>query len=530
MRKWFLNDPERFRKLSLTFEDCLFDFSKNRINRQTLSLLVELMEQCQLEDAIKQLFGGSNINETEDRAVLHTALRHFGDEPVLHNGRDVMPAVREVQAQMKEFSGRIIDGSWKGFSDESITDVVNIGIGGSDLGPAMVYDALKPYHLEGIRCHYVSNVDGAHISETLKGLNPARTLFIVASKSFTTQETMANAHSARQWFLESDAGEADIARHFVAVSTNSEKVKEFGIAPANMFVFWDWVGGRYSVWSAIGLSLCCGLGYDRFEELLKGAHAMDRHFATTGFEENLPVLMAGIGIWYVNFMGAESEAVIPYNQNLQRFPAYLQQANMESNGKMYDRNSEKLSYHSGAVIWGEPGTNSQHAFFQLLHQGSRFIPIDFIGFVHSHYSKEHHQSLMANFFAQSEALMRGRTIEEVEHQARQNGQEDDSASWQYKVFEGNRPSTTILAPLLSPYYLGMLMALYEHKIMVQGIVWNIYSFDQWGVELGKVLAKGILPHLKAGKGNIHEHDNSTMGLLKFYLEREKSPGQSVESK
>jgi len=516
LRSWFLNDSTRFEKLSISFQEVLFDFSKNRITRKTLNTLTELMEECGVKEAIEKQFSGEKINETENRAVLHTALRNLSDKPVIVDGKDLMPEVKAVLRQMKEFSEDLLEGRWTGRKEQRITDVVNIGIGGSDLGPVMVYEALKPYHRDEINCHFVSNVDGAHIEETLKNLNPDTTLFIIASKTFTTQETMTNAHSAREWFLRSGARQKDIARHFVAVSTNEKGVEDFGIDPKNMFVFWDWVGGRYSLWSSIGLSLCCGLGYDNFEELLSGAHEMDQHFSTAALHENIPVLMAGIGLWYTNFLGASSEAIIPYSQNLHRFAAYFQQGNMESNGKMVDRNGERVNYTTGPIVWGEPGTNGQHAFFQLLHQGTHLIPIDFIGFSQSHYDTDHHQKLMANFFAQSEALMKGRTLDEVQQQARSRGEDDTDPALKFKVFEGNRPSTTILAPKLTPSYLGILIAAYEHKIFVQGLVWNIYSYDQWGVELGKVLAKNILPKLKDGE-NIDRHDDSTAGLIRYFL-------------
>lgn len=516
LRNQFLDDPLRFAKLSLDFEDLLFDFSKNRITTDTIDLLQELYEECQVNEAINMQFDGHAINETENRAVLHTALRNFSGQPVRVEGRDVMPEIFRVRQQMKAFSEKIIDGSWKGHTGQRITDVVNIGIGGSDLGPVMVYQALKPYHVKEVTCHFVSNVDGADISETLKHLNPEQTLFIVASKTFTTQETMTNAHSARSWFLNSGAETAAIARHFVAVSTNGQAVEEFGIDPQNMFVFWNWVGGRYSVWSAIGLSLCCGLGYDVYERFLRGAHAMDNHFRQKPFKENVPALMAMLGIWYVNFWGATSEAIIPYSQNLHRFAAYFQQGNMESNGKQTDRNGHKVSYPTGPVIWGEPGTNGQHAFFQLLHQGTQLIPCDFIGFSKSHYALgDHHQKLMANFFAQTEALMRGKTKEEVE--AEMDDHPDKDKILPYRLFDGNRPTTTILGKQATPEILGKLVACYEHKICVQGVVWNIFSYDQWGVELGKQLAKNILPVLNGNSPALNTHDNSTIGLMQKFM-------------
>ncbi len=517
LRNQFLDDPLRFEKFSLDFDDILFDFSKNRITSKTIALLKDLYEECRVSDAIKLQFEGAPINETEGRAVLHTALRNFSDQPILVNGSDIMPGIVAVRDQMKLFSEKLLDGTWKGYSGKRITDVVNIGIGGSDLGPVMVYEALKPYHRSEIKCHFVSNIDGADLDETLKGLNPEQTLFIVASKTFTTQETMTNALSARRWFLNSGGKQETIANHFVAVSTNAEKVREFGIDPKNMFVFWDWVGGRYSVWSAIGLSLCCGLGYDIYERFLRGAFAMDQHFKSQAFEQNIPALMACIGIWYVNFWGATSEAIIPYSQNLHRFAAYFQQGNMESNGKQIDRNGEHVTYQTGPVIWGEPGTNGQHAFFQLLHQGTQLIPCDFIGFSQSHYALgDHHDKLMANFFAQTEALMRGKTMSEVKAELGEDATEHDYEQTAFKVFEGNRPTTTILAKKANPETLGKLVACYEHKIFVQGIIWNIFSYDQWGVELGKQLAKKILPALSAKTGDINTHDNSTKSLIERF--------------
>lgn len=513
LREWFLNDSMRFKKFSLSLENLLVDFSKNRITQQTIELLKELFEECGIKDAIRQEFSGKKINETENRAVLHTALRNFSGKPVMVDGQDVMPEVKAELKKMKDFSERLISGEWKGFSGKRITDVVNIGIGGSDLGPAMAYDALRPFHVKELKVHFVSNVDGAHLAETIKDLTPATTLFIISSKSFTTQETMANAHAAKEWFLKSRASQKDVAKHFVAVSTNEEAVAEFGIDPRGIFVFWDWVGGRYSLWSSIGLSLCCGIGYKNFKDMLKGAHHMDEHFRHEPFEQNIPLLMAAIGIWYTNFWGAESEAIVPYAQNLHRFAAYFQQANMESNGKNVDRSGNKVDYNTGPVVWGEPGTNGQHAFFQLLHQGTRFIPIDFIGFARSFYPyKDHHTKLTANLFAQSEALMKGRTLAEVQHEIETAHEHPETP---YKVFEGNRPSTTIMAPQLDPYYLGMLIAAYEHKIFAQGVVWNIFSFDQWGVELGKKLAKKILDKLHSSD-DCSEHDNSTAGLIKYF--------------
>ncbi len=517
----FESDAQRFEEWSRQHKDLLFDFSKNRIDAETLSLLEELFESCAVKEGIQKMLNGERINETEDRAVLHTALRDFSDREIRVDGKNVREDIEAVLEQIQDFSDLLISGNWKGFSGKTIKHIVNIGIGGSDLGPLMVYEALKPYQ-NHLKCHFVSNVDGAHISETLKELDPEQTLFIIASKTFTTQETMTNAHSARAWFLRSSASESDIAKHFVAVSTNREKVVEFGIDPTNMFVFWDWVGGRYSVWSAIGLSLACGLGYKNFEKLLKGAHGMDLHLAKADFKDNIPMLMAALGIWYVNFLGAESEAIIPYDQNMHRFAAYFQQGNMESNGKYINRNGQKVNYATGPIIWGEPGTNGQHAFFQLMHQGTRFIPADFIAFAESHYEiGDHHQKLLSNFLAQTEALMMGKTSGEVEAEMRARGdsQEKIAKIGPYRVFEGNRPTTSILGKKSDPESLGALIAAYEHKILIQGIVWNIYSFDQWGVELGKQLAGTILPLLKEDLEI--DKDASTKGLINYIRTAQK---------
>lgn len=516
LRDMFLNNPLRFDQFNLLLDDLLFDFSKNLITNKTISLLGSLFEECKVNDAVASMFGGEKINQTENRAVLHTALRNRSNQSVMADGEDVMPEINAVLERMHDFSDLLISGNWKGYTGKTIKHVVNIGIGGSDLGPLMVYESLKPYH-NHIKCHYVSNVDGAHLAETLKELDPEQTLFIIASKTFTTQETMTNAQSARAWFLRSDASESDVAKHFVAVSTNRAKVEEFGIDPTNMFGFWEWVGGRYSLWSAIGLSLCCGLGFKNFEKLLKGAHRADEHFKTAPFSENIPMLMAALGIWYVNFWGAESEAIIPYAQNMHRFAAYFQQGNMESNGKNIDRNGQKVNYQTGPIIWGEPGTNGQHAFFQLLHQGTRFIPADFIAFAESNYETgDHHAKLLANFLAQTEALMKGKTREEVDTEMQKAGKSKAEIEKiaPYRVFEGNRPTTSIVGKQLTPEALGKLIALYEHKIFVQGVVWNIYSFDQWGVELGKQLAGNILPEVFAEKP-IKSHDASTNGLLNY---------------
>lgn len=514
MRDWFLSDSLRFEKFSLHACDLLFDFSKNIIDNKTLELFNQLFEECDLKKAIEQQFGGEKINETENRAVMHTALRRFEDTPLLVDGEDVMPEIKASRQKMKAFSEKIINGTWKGYTGKNITDIVNIGIGGSSLGPSMVYEALNYYQIPHISCHFVSNVDGAHIAETVKSLNPETTLFIVASKSFTTQETMMNANSAKKWFLQNGGEENHIAKHFVAVSTNKQKVEAFGIDAENMFGFKDWVGGRYSVWSPIGLSLCCGLGYDHFESFLKGAAAMDKHFSESPFFENAPMLMAAIGIWYTNFWNCESEAIIPYNQNLKRLPAYFQQGNMESNGKSVDRNGKPVDYQTGPIIWGQPGTNGQHAFFQLIHQGTVMIPCDFIGFAKSEYEKdEHHKTLMSNFFAQTEALMKGKTVDELKAEG------VAESLIPYKTFEGNKPTNTIMAPMLTPESLGKIIACYEHKIFVQGIIWNIFSFDQWGVELGKVLANTILPELDS-ETSLNKHDSSTAHLISYFREQQ----------
>ena len=517
LKDLFAEDPARFEKFSILFNDILLDFSKNRINEQTLALLIQLAKECKLDAAIKAMFDGEKINVTEGRQVLHTALRNQSDHSVLVDGEDVMPKVRAVLAHMKEFVNQIVSGQWKGFTGKEITDVVNIGIGGSDLGPVMVTEALKPYKTR-LNLHFVSNVDGTHIAETLKKVNPETTLFLIASKTFTTQETMANAQSAKDWFLQSGALEADVAKHFVALSTNEKGVSAFGIDTKNMFEFWDWVGGRYSLWSAIGLSIALGIGYDNFEELLKGAYEADEHFRTTEFEENIPVILALLGIWYNNFFEAESHAILPYDQYLHRFAAYFQQGDMESNGKYIDRNGNRVDYQTGPIIWGEPGTNGQHAFYQLIHQGTKLIPCDFIAPANSHNPiGNHHQLLLSNFFAQTEALMNGKTEEEVVAEFVKAGksQEEIDKLKNYKVFEGNRPTNSILLKEITPRSLGSLIAIYEHKIFVQGIIWNIYSFDQWGVELGKQLASKILPEL-SGAEAVGSHDSSTNGLINQY--------------
>jgi glucose-6-phosphate isomerase len=517
MRELFDEDPERFSKFSIQFEDILVDYSKNLITTEVMQALTDLAKEMELDNAIASMFVGDKINQTENRAVLHTALRNRSNAAVLADGVDIMPEVNRVLAQMKKFSNDLQTGSWKGYSGKAITDIVNIGIGGSDLGPYMVTEALRPYW-KNITPHFVSNVDGTHIAETVKKLNPETTLFIVASKTFTTQETMTNAESARSWFLEKTGGKGDVAKHFVAVSTNQKEVTKFGIAAENMFVFWDWVGGRYSLWSSIGLSIAATIGYDNFEKLLEGAHAMDEHFRKTSLDKNVPVILALIGIWYNNFFGAASEAILPYDQYLHRFAAYFQQGNMESNGKSTDRSGNPVDYQTGPVIWGEPGTNGQHAFYQLIHQGTKLIPCDFLApAISQNPLSDHHDKLLSNFFAQTEALMKGKTAEEVEAELVAAGFDEESVTFHtpFRVFEGNKPSNSILFKQLTPYTLGSLIAMYEHKIFVQGVIWNIFSFDQWGVELGKVLAKKILPELSSAE-EITTHDASTNGLINYF--------------
>jgi len=518
MRDLFKDDPERFSKFSLAAEDILFDYSKNRITAKTLQLLLQLAEECRVKEGIEAMFNGDKINETERRSVLHVALRNFSREAVYSEGRDVMPEVRKVLKQMKNFCGRVHEGKWKGYTNKKIKYIVNIGIGGSDLGPLMVTEALKPYTVKGIESFFVSNVDGTHIAETLKKVDPEKTLFLIASKTFTTQETMTNAHTARDWFLKKAKKEKYVARHFVALSTNEEAVVKFGIDKANMFPFWDWVGGRYSLWSAIGLSIALTIGYKHFEELLKGGHTTDKHFRNTPFDKNIPVLMALIGLWYTNFFGAESEAILPYDQYMHRFAAYFQQGNMESNGKSADRNGEAVEYSTGPVIWGEPGTNGQHAFYQLIHQGTPMIPCDFLAPAQSHNPVgDHHPKLLSNFFAQTEALMNGKSEQEAEAELEKTGMgnEEIAKLLPFKVFAGNKPTNSFLIKKITPYNLGQLIAFYEHKIFVQGIIWNIFSFDQWGVELGKQLANKILPELTDNK-KIETHDSSTNGLINSF--------------
>ena len=514
----FAKDGDRFSKFSATFDDqMLVDYSKNRITEETLAKLQDLAKECDLAGAIKSMFSGEKINRTENRAVLHVALRNRSNTPILVDGKDVMPEVNAVLEKMKTFSEAIISGEWKGYTGKAITDVVNIGIGGSDLGPYMVTEALRPYK-NHLNMHFVSNVDGTHIAEVLKKVNPATTLFLVASKTFTTQETMTNAHSARDWFLKAAGDEKHVAKHFAALSTNAKAVGEFGIDTANMFEFWDWVGGRYSLWSAIGLSIVLSIGFDNFVELLSGAHAMDKHFSTTPAEKNLPVLLALIGIWYNNFFGAETEAILPYDQYMHRFAAYFQQGNMESNGKYVDRNGKVVDYQTGPIIWGEPGTNGQHAFYQLIHQGTKMVPCDFIAPAITHNPlSDHHQKLLSNFFAQTEALAFGKSREVVEQEYRDQGKDPATLDYvvPFKVFEGNRPTNSILLREITPFSLGALIALYEHKIFTQGVILNIFTFDQWGVELGKQLANRILPELKDDK-EISSHDSSTNGLINRY--------------
>jgi glucose-6-phosphate isomerase len=517
LKELFETDNQRFEKFSLQLDDILLDYSKNRIDEETLALLHQLARECGVNNAIEAMFSGEKINVTEGRPVLHVALRNRSNTPILVDGKDVMPDVNRVLNQMKDFSEAIISGEWTGYTGKGITDVVNIGIGGSDLGPVMVTEALKAYK-NHLTMHFVSNVDGTHIAETLKKVNPESTLFLIASKTFTTQETMGNAHSARDWFIENGGKEEDVAKHFAALSTNSEGVEKFGIDTKNMFEFWDWVGGRYSLWSAIGLSISLSIGFDNFIQLLEGAHAMDNHFKTTPLEQNLPAVLALVGIWHNNFFEAETQAILPYDQYMHRFAAYFQQGDMESNGKHVDRNGKHVEYQTGPVIWGEPGTNGQHAFYQLIHQGTKLIPCDFIAPAQSHNPLgEHHNMLLSNFFAQTEALMNGKTEDVVIDELKKAGKSDEEIAKiaPFKVFEGNRPTNSILVKKITPYTLGSLIAMYEHKIFVQGVIWNIYSFDQWGVELGKQLAGKILPELK-DDSEVTSHDSSTNGLINQY--------------
>ncbi len=515
---YFKSDANRFEKFSQKFnDDFLVDFSKNRISEETMNLLFKLAEECDLKNAIEAMFTGEKINITEGRAVLHTALRNQSNTPVCVDGKDVMPEVKAVLNKIKKFTEQVISGEWKGYTGKTITDIVNIGIGGSDLGPCMITLALTPYH-NHLKSHFVSNVDGTHIVETLKQCNPETTLFLIASKTFTTQETMTNALTARDWFLKAAGDKKHVAKHFVALSTNATAVAEFGIDTNNMFEFWDWVGGRYSSWSAIGISIALAVGFDNFEKLLKGAYEMDVHFRTQPFEKNIPVILALIGIWYNNFYKFASEAILPYDQYLARFPAYFQQGNMESNGKYIDRNGNKVDYETGPIIWGEPGTNGQHAFYQLIHQGTKIIPADFIAPVISHNpTGDHHAKLLSNFFAQTEALAFGKSRETViaEFEAKGVSKDKYEPLIPFKVFEGNRPTNSILVKEITPESLGALIAMYEHKIFVQGVIFNIFSFDQWGVELGKQLAGKILPELQ-NDSKVESHDSSTNGLINFF--------------
>jgi glucose-6-phosphate isomerase len=518
MRQLFAADSDRFKKHAVQYGDILFDYAKNIITDKTLQLLQQLAAECRLPEAISAMYNGEKINETEKRSVLHIALRNLSGTPILSDGKDVMPDVLKVLAQMKSFCSGIHSGDWKGYTGKPIRYIVNIGIGGSDLGPVMVTEALKPYWKQNIQPYFVSNVDATHIAETLKKVNPEETLFLIASKTFTTQETMTNANTARDWFLKAARDEAHIAKHFAALSTNEKDVVKFGIDKANMFEFWDWVGGRYSLWSAIGLSIALTVGYDNFEAILKGAHETDNHFKNTAPEKNVPILMALIGVWYSNFFGAQSEAILPYDQYMHRFAAYFQQGNMESNGKYVSRNNERVDHQTGSVIWGEPGTNGQHAFYQLIHQGTVLIPCDFIAPAISHNPiGDHHNKLLSNFFAQTQALMNGKTTAEAKAELEKAGMAAEAIAQllPHKVFEGNRPTNSFLVKEITPFTLGQLIALYEHKIFVQGVIWNIFSFDQWGVELGKQLAGKILPELENDTA-VSSHDSSTNGLINAY--------------
>ena len=520
MKDLFADDRERFENFSIRFNDILVDYSKNKISEETLRLLFGLADEVGLKDEIHKMFSGDRINETENRAVLHIALRNRKNSPIYIDDKDVMPEVNAVLEKVKDFSHKVISGEWKGFTQKQVADIVNIGIGGSDLGPVMVTGCLRSYAKEGLSVHFVSNVDGTHITETLKGLDPETTLFMIASKTFATHETMTNAFSAREWFLTHAKDQSHIAKHFVAISTNAKAVEAFGIDKNNMFEFWDWVGGRYSLWSAIGLSIACYTGYENFSELLQGAFDMDQHFNKVPFEENIPVILALIGIWYNNFFGAQTEVILPYDQYMHRFPAYFQQGNMESNGKSVDRNGRRIDYQTGPIIWGEPGTNGQHAFYQLIHQGTKLIPADFLAPAISHNPVgDHHNILLSNFFAQTEALLNGKTEDEVVNELKKDGKsaEEIQRLLPHKIFEGNRPTNSILFRKLTPRVLGSLIAMYEHKIFVQGVIWNIFGFDQWGVELGKQLAKKILPELE-DDSPILSHDSSTNGLINTFKE------------
>ena len=518
LQELFENDPKRFDKFSCCTKDLVLDYSKNRITQKTIELLIDLAKECQLEKCRSLFFSGAAINATEHRAVLHTALRNFSSQPIYVEGRNVMPEVKKVLRQMKSFCESIHNGKHRGYTGKRIKYIVNIGIGGSDLGPLMVTEALKPYWKKGIETYFVSNIDGSHIAETLKKVNAEETLFLIASKTFTTQETMTNAFTARNWFLKKAKKESHIAKHFVALSTNEKEVLRFGIDSKNMFAFWDWVGGRYSLWSAIGLSISLTIGFKAFSDLLKGAHHIDKHFREAPLKENMPVILALLGIWYTNFFGAQTEAILPYDQYLHRFPAYFQQGNMESNGKQTDRSGKPVQYATGPIIWGEPGTNGQHAFYQLIHQGTPLIPCDFIAAAQSQNPiGDHHEKLMSNFFAQTEALLNGKSAPQVKEELRKQGlsPQEIKKLTPFKVFKGNKPTNSILVKKLTPFALGELIALYEHKIFTQGVIWNIYSFDQWGVELGKQLANKIIPELLDNKP-IKSHDSSTNGLINAY--------------
>jgi glucose-6-phosphate isomerase len=526
LRDLFANDPKRFERFSLRFEDILFDYSKNRITVETISLLLDLARQAGLAEMIEAMFSGEKINVTENRAVLHIALRNRANRPITVDGQDVMPEVNRMLDKMRVFSDAVRSGEWRGYTGRSITDVVNIGIGGSDLGPKMVAKALTPYGKPGLNVHFVSNVDGTDLVETLKGLSPETTLFLVASKTFTTQETMTNAHSAREWFLAEAKDQAAVAKHFVALSTNAEGVAKFGIDTANMFEFWDWVGGRYSLWSVIGLSIALYIGMDNYEALLTGAHQVDKYFRTTPFEQNIPVIMGLLGIWYNNFLGAQTHAILPYDQYLEYFPAYFQQGDMESNGKSVTKAGERVDYSTGPIIWGQPGTNGQHAFYQLIHQGTKLIPCDFLAAAESHNPLGEHQPiLISNFLAQTEALMKGRTPEEARAELTAQGYTEEQLEILVpaKSFAGNKPTNSFLYRQLTPETLGALIAMYEHKIFTQGVIWNINSFDQMGVELGKHLARAILPELR-GDEPISAHDSSTNGLLNYYKTLRRQDG------
>ncbi|MFT7035334.1 MAG: glucose-6-phosphate isomerase [Cyclobacteriaceae bacterium] len=511
-------DPNRFSNFSIEWKDFLFDYSKNMISKETMSLLTGLAKECDLKEAIDAMFSGAKINETEGRAVLHTALRSNSKEPLIVDGQNIRPLIQKELDKMEAFTTKLHAGDLKGYTGKPIKHIVNIGIGGSDLGPYMVTEALKPYQKEGIVSHYVSNVDGSHLHQVLNKIDAEESLFIIASKTFTTQETMTNAESAKSWFLEIAKDEVAVSKHFIALSTNKKSVEAFGIDSSNMFEFWDWVGGRYSLWSSIGMSIACAIGFDNFRSLLDGAESMDEHFKETSFDKNLPVIAALLGVWYNNFFGAESHAILPYDQYLHRFASYLQQGDMESNGKFVDRNGEPIAIQTGPIIWGEPGTNGQHAFYQLIHQGTKLIPSDFIACAQSQNPMgDHHEKLMANFFAQPEALMKGKIEDEVLNELLKASLSEDEIAdlLPFKVFEGNQPTNSILIKKLTPYNLGALIAMYEHRIFVQGVIWNVFSFDQWGVELGKQLAGQILPELKSGD-DVTNHDSSTNGLINSY--------------